>query len=337
MYLSLIVPFYNRDVSSLTLLKTLTELSLDGVEIILVDDGSTDNTYLDLSSYKDGFPDQNIQLIKQGNKGPGGARNAGLKLSQAKYVWFVDSDDDITQEAVDFIKENSASSYDVIHFNYLAGGIERSGLEVEPGSYINAIEVRAILLGSVVPLWSNVYRREMLIDNDIYYPEYCYYEDNSLDFIYPFFVKSLLNTNILAYKYNEDNESICRSKPNPRTLDRLYTAEYGFEEGLKHALNKEEIDILEKLFVRLYLVNSVAIYTTIKPSKQWFVMWRIMKNYRRLAKDLNISDSFFDAYNNLPGLSSKFKLFLNFHWLSTYALTGNTAKYFESVRRKAWQ
>ena len=114
MYLSLIVPFYNRDVSSLTLLKTLTELSLDGVEIILVDDGSTDNTYLDLSSYKDGFPDQNIQLIKQGNKGPGGARNAGLKLSQAKYVWFVDSDDDITQEAVDFIKENSASSYSLI-------------------------------------------------------------------------------------------------------------------------------------------------------------------------------------------------------------------------------
>nr|WP_172694644.1 glycosyltransferase [Psychrobacter sp. DAB_AL32B]QBQ68689.1 glycosyltransferase [Psychrobacter sp. DAB_AL32B] len=337
MYLSLIVPFYNRDVSSLTLLKTLTELSLEGIEIILVDDGSTDNTYLKLSSYKDSFPDQNIQLIRQCNKGPGGARNAGLKLSRAKYVWFVDSDDDITQEAVDFIKENSAGNYDVIHFNYLARGVEKSGLEVGPGNYINATEVRAILLGSLVPLWSNVYRREMLIDNDIYYPEYCYYEDNSLDFIYPFFVKSLLNTNILAYKYNEENDSIVRSKPNPRTLDRLYTAEYGFKEGLKHALNKEEIDILEKLFVRLYLVNSVGKYTTIKPSKQWIVMWRIMKNYRRLAKDLNINDSFFDAYNNLPELSSKFRLFLYFHWLFSYILPGNTAKYFDNVRRKAWQ
>ncbi len=337
MYLSLIVPFYNRDVSSLILLKTLTELSLEGVEIIFVDDGSTDNTYLELSSYKDSFPGQNIQLIKQVNKGPGGARNAGLKSSQAKYVWFVDSDDDITQEAVDFIKKNSASNHDVIHFNYLARGVEKSGLEIEPGSYIDSTEVRAILLGSLVPLWSNVYRREMLIDNDIYYPEYCYYEDNSLDFIYPFFVKSLLNTNILAYKYNEDNESIVRSKPNPRTLDRLYTAEYGFKEGFKHALNKEEIDILEKLFVYLYLVNSVGKYITRKPSKQWVVVWRIMKNYRRLAKDLNISDSFFAAYNNSPGVSYKFKLFLYFHWLFSYTLPGNTAKYFDSVRKKAWQ
>jgi len=337
MYLSLIIPFYNRDVFSLTLLKTLAELSLEGVEIILVDDGSTDNTHFKLSNYKNSFPNQNIQLIRQANKGPGGARNAGLKLSQAKYVWFVDSDDDITQAAIDFIKENSADNYDVINFNYLARGVEKSGLEVEPGKYTDANEVRAILLGSLVPLWSNVYRREMLIDNNIYYPEYCYYEDNALDFIYPFFVKSLLNTNILAYKYNEENESIVRSKPNSRTLDRLYTAEYGFKKGLKHVLNKDEIDILEKLFVRLYLVNSVGKYTTIKPSKQWIIMWRIMKNYRRLAKDLDISDSFFDAYNNLPELSSKFKLFLYFHWIFSYTVPISTMKYFDNVRREAWQ
>jgi glycosyltransferase involved in cell wall biosynthesis len=335
MKLSLVVPFYNRDVSSLVLLDTLTTLSLEGVEIIFVDDGSTDTTYLDLLSFQSAFSGLQLTLVQQINKGPGGARNAGLRAAEGTYVWFVDSDDDITQEAIDFVRDSSTSDYDLINFNYLRNGVELSGVTVEPGSYTDAAEVRSILLGGFGPLWSNVYRREMLIANDIYYPEYCYYEDNPLVFIYPFFVKSMLNTDILAYKYNEDNESIVRSKPNLRTLDRLYTAEYGFKKGLKHLPNKEEIAILERTFVHLYLVNSVGIYSTKKPSKQWLVMWRIMKNYRRLSKDLNISYSVFDAFSSKES-SIKYKLFLCFHWMFSYALPGDTAKYFDNVRRKAW-
>lgn len=336
MKLSLVVPFYNRDVSSLVLLDTLTTLSLEDVEIIFVDDGSTDSTYLDLLSFQSAFSDLQLKLVQQINKGPGGARNAGLRAAEGKYVWFVDSDDDITQEAIDFVRGSSASDYDLINFNYLRNGVELSGVTVQPGSYTDAAEVRTILLGGFGPLWSNVYRREMLIANDIYYPEYCYYEDNPLVFIYPFFVKSMLNTDILAYKYNEDNESIVRSKPNLRTLDRLYTAEYGFKKGLKHSPNKEEIAILERTFVHLYLVNSVGMYSTKKPSKQWLVMWRIMKNYRRLSKDLNISYSVFDAFSSKES-SIKYKLFLCSHWMFSYALPGDTVKHFDNVRRKAWE
>lgn len=337
MYLSLVIPFYNRNVESLKLLKTLNKLELKGVEVILVDDGSTDDTYIKLTKFKDCFVGQSIQLIKQDNKGPGGARNAGLKVSKGKYVWFVDSDDNITQEAIDFIVDNNSTNHDLINFNYLRQGMVKSGVSVNPGSYTNEQEVRKILLGGFGPLWSNVYKRKVLTDNNILYPEYCYYEDNPLAFIYPFIIKSLLNSNVIAYEYNEDNESIVRSKPNLRTLDRLYTAEYGFDKGMQYSVGQSERVVLERMFNRLYLVNSVGMFATKKPSKQWLVVWRIMKSYREKAKELDIKDQV-NVLNvlTMEGTSSKYRAFFFVHWLLSYGLIKNQGKFFKDVRAKAW-
>lgn len=332
--LSIIVPFYNSAHKSLKILTTLPKVADESIEIIFVDDGSTDSTPSLLLDFKERVLND-VHIITQNNKGPGGARNAGLKIAKGKYVWFVDSDDDITLEAIDFIKKNSIKNYDLINFNYLRKGVMMSGVDVAPGSYDNEHEVRKILLRGFGPLWSNVYKRKMLIQHNIYYPEYCYYEDNPLTFIYPFFVKSLLNTNTIAYIYNEECDSIVRSKPSLRTLDRLYTAEYGLKRGLNYATKDSEADTLKMKFIDLYLINSVRTFLTKKPNNHWITTWRIMKSYRVKARKMNINSNILDTLES-KGYSNKYKLFFFSHWLVSYFLPNNQEKYFQNVRNRAW-
>ena len=122
MYLSLIVPFFNSAHKCKRLLKRISEITLSDLEVILIDDGSTDDTYRLLTDSRDNLPQANITVVKQKNKGPGGARNTGLKRANGEYVWFIDSDDDITLEVLIFIKDNCDNQYDFNDFNVLSSG-----------------------------------------------------------------------------------------------------------------------------------------------------------------------------------------------------------------------
>ena len=191
MYLSLIIPFFNSAHKCKRLLKRVTEITsrdLD-LEVILVDDGSTDVTYRLLTDFRDSLPQANIIAIKQKNKGPGGARNTGLKLAKGEYVWFADSDDDITIDALIFIKDNCANQYDFIDFNVISSdNIPMNTMGVAPGSYRDRREVPHILLSRFMSQTCKAFRRNFLIENQVYYPEYCYYEDIPLAFTLPLLV-----------------------------------------------------------------------------------------------------------------------------------------------------
>lgn len=88
MILSVIIPAYNRKHLIGETLKSLLAQTLSADEIIVVDDGSTDDTAA--VACRIGPP---VRVIRQANKGPGAARNAGLLASRGKYIHFFDSDD----------------------------------------------------------------------------------------------------------------------------------------------------------------------------------------------------------------------------------------------------
>lgn len=252
MFLSIIVPFYNSEFKADRLLNTISHLNFKEVEYIFVDDGSTDNTYKKLVSFRDSNPHHNISAVTQENKGPGGARNTGLKLANGKYVWFVDSDDDITSEAIEYLYANINHNYDFIEFIEQQSGALIDSMNIESGSYTESTQVRNILLKRFGRLHSKIFKRKLLIDKNIFYPEYCYYEDNPLAFIYPFHVKSFLKTDVIGYIYQVDQPSITRGNQSPKKLDRLKTAEYGLKEGLTLASSSVETQQLMKEFTKVF-------------------------------------------------------------------------------------
>lgn len=96
--ISVIIPVYNTNTSAVRLISALLKDKYQNLEIIVVDDGSTDNTPELLKKLKDPC----LQIIRQKNAGASAARNRGIELSSGDYLIFIDSDDEISK---DFISE----------------------------------------------------------------------------------------------------------------------------------------------------------------------------------------------------------------------------------------
>lgn len=88
---SVIIPVFNMEKTLGSCLDNVLTQTLDGLEIICVDDGSTDSSKEILAAYEKKH--RNIRVISQSNKGPGPARNAAMYIAMGKYIAFMDADD----------------------------------------------------------------------------------------------------------------------------------------------------------------------------------------------------------------------------------------------------
>lgn len=98
---SIIIPCYNVEKYVIDSLDSVVNQTLDEIEILLIDDGSTDHTRTVLESYA--RKDSRIHVLKQENKGPSAARNNGVKHASGEYIMFVDSDDMIVTNAAEVL------------------------------------------------------------------------------------------------------------------------------------------------------------------------------------------------------------------------------------------
>ena len=96
--ISVIVPIYNAEDYLDESLNSIVNQSFRDLEIIFVDDGSTDNTLERLNEYAE--KDNRIQVYSQENQGPGGATNTGLDKATGKYIYLMDADDIIDLSAL---------------------------------------------------------------------------------------------------------------------------------------------------------------------------------------------------------------------------------------------
>ena len=98
---SVIIPTYNR---AALVLETLSSVAAQGwrpIELIVVDDGSTDDTLARLRAWQRLEPTVDLRIVSQANRGPAAARNAGLRHARGEYLYFIDSDDLIWPEAIE--------------------------------------------------------------------------------------------------------------------------------------------------------------------------------------------------------------------------------------------
>lgn len=337
MLLSIITPFFNAEQNSKRLLKTLSIIDQKDVEVILINDGSTDNTYSMLKDFKSSASVDNVIVIDQDNQGPGGARNSGLNIATGEYVWFVDCDDDIKLQAIDTVREVRDKSYDFIDFNIENKTGTVNSMKIDAGEYNNdnTPELSILLLNSFGRIWSKIIRGELITANDIYYPEYCLYEDNPLVCIYPFFTKSFLKTNTVGYIHQEEYESITRSKPSLKILDRLHTSIYGLEQGLSLARNEKEVKLLEEYFIYKYLIATSILLYSKKPSRNWLVIWRVMRQYRILAKEFGIKTNALKIMQT-KSYNTKFQAYFMSHWFASQFILTNQKKHFENINKINW-
>ena len=185
---SIIVPVYNVEKYLDKCLKNLVNQTYSNIEIIIIDDCSTDNSYNIIKKYE---KYKNIKIIhNKENLGISAARNIGLKQAQGDYILFVDSDDWVEKDAVDKLYNliNKFQTNIAIGESIDIFGIYKRGknpkiiidklddLRVNPNLISNEIGV----------VWNKLYKHDFL--NNTSFPEGLVYED--IPFIYPLLFKA---------------------------------------------------------------------------------------------------------------------------------------------------
>lgn len=181
---SIIVPVYKVEKYLKRCVDSLTNQTLSDIEIILVDDGSPDNSGEICDSLQE--KDCRIKVIHKTNGGLSSARNAGVKIAQGQYIGFVDSDDDVAldmyekmysvakRENVDFVM----SDYQRICAD---GRCYLKTLDIPSGLYEkkqmrriifpNLIMGENIEYGPLLSVWHCLYRTDFLRQNNLYFDE----------------------------------------------------------------------------------------------------------------------------------------------------------------------
>ena len=215
--ISVISPIYNVEKYMDRYFNSILNQTLKDIEIICIDDGSTDKS---LEIIKDAAKkDSRIKVIAQENRGPGVARNQGLKIAQGEYIGFLDPDDWVD---LNFYEElyNIAKSED---YDLVKGSSETvfSNGKVEK-HYINN-EIEEELKTEKVPFktfqawWSAIYKKEILDKFDIWFADSFCCEDVAFFFKYLFITKSFSYTNNVFYHYFKRYGSLTNTTDITRT------------------------------------------------------------------------------------------------------------------------
>ncbi|WP_051258390.1 glycosyltransferase family 2 protein [Atopococcus tabaci] len=111
---SIIVPAYNVENYIEECVDSLLAQTYSPIEVIVLDDGSTDQTVKLLRSYEDTI----LLFENKENKGQGARRNQGMKIAKGKYLYFMDSDDWLEKDAIEkLVKQMSKTDADLVRFN----------------------------------------------------------------------------------------------------------------------------------------------------------------------------------------------------------------------------
>ncbi len=175
---SIIIPTYNRQDVLVRCIESVQRQTLKEIEIICIDDGSTDNTRTTIQNLIN--KDNRIHYYYQRNQGAGMARNKGIRKSRGQYIAFLDSDDQYhdkksLQKLYQLGKERVAD----VCAGMLVSNIN-GRLSVDFTKDIETINERFVPFTehqNVLGFTSFFYRREFLVDNNIFFPKYRYSED----------------------------------------------------------------------------------------------------------------------------------------------------------------
>lgn len=256
---SVIVPVYNQENYLKKCMDSLISQTFQDIEIICFNDASTDNSLSILQEYA--ATDKRIQIIdSQVNIKQGGGRNAGLKASQAEYVAFIDSDDWIADTFVeDLYTAIKFENADIAFCDYFLAEYGKY-TEISPLGDCEKLsfdEMRKKIAGCGIPIWTALYRKNIIVDNDLLFPENVLYEDNAVGKPIQLCAKRYAKVNKPLYYYRIDNTSTLRSHNNPRFYDRLPTAILFKEHCIRLGLYDEFKSEIDYSFLNLYFRGTI--------------------------------------------------------------------------------
>lgn len=266
--LSIVVPVYNVEQYLVQCVESIVGAYRDGIEIILVDDGSKDKSGKICDDFANKY--EYIKVIHRENGGLSAARNTGINAVKGKYIWFVDSDDYIEKNSIELLLKEVKKDVDMIFINYqqvTSNGETRfyqafdkeDNLTIEPYKYLNS-------LGNLsYAAQKFIVKRELIINNNVFFTEGIYHEDEDWT-----------------------PRVVCVAKTFSRIMPALYNYRVGNPNSITGMLNPKKV--LDKLIVSQNL-RRIVDNSHISEDMRNFLKTRVAHNYIAALNESNMYDN----------------------------------------------
>lgn len=247
MKVSIIVPVYNVYEYLDKCLKSLVNQELKEIEIIIVNDGSPDNSQEIIDKYQKKYP--NIKAYKKENSGLSDTRNMGIKYASGEYIAFVDSDDTIKSDMFLKMYEKAKSGdFDIVtsDIKYVYSDHDEV---IKTTPYNDTEDIRKVFIDLYPAVCPKIFKRELFTKNNLKFKSGVWFED--VEFMYRLlpYIKKIGVIHEPFYEYLQREKSIT-SSISPKIYDYIDNmngvVDYYKENGLYEKYHKE----LEYAYVR---------------------------------------------------------------------------------------
>ena len=266
---SVIVPVYNMagDGKLNYCMDSLVKQTCKELEIIAVDDASTDASLNILREYEARFPGRVKVLANQENMRQGGAKNAGLKAASGEWIGFVDSDDWVTPDFYErMIARAQETGADVVGCDYSlvsehtmqTGKVIVNNDDSQTGVCTTEKKKQlAMRPGSMV---IKIYRHSMITENKLDFPDKIFYEDNCAGTVWMLCCGRFEKINEPLYYYYQHDVSTVHTITQERCRDRMKAGEQLVMECSMRGFLETYHDEIEYRFTEIYYATTLFSY-----------------------------------------------------------------------------
>ena len=326
---SFVVAIYNVEKYLSRCIESMTEQTMREIEIILVNDGSSDRCLEICKSFA--ARDDRIIVIDQKNQGANAARNSGLRAARGEWVYFVDGDDYVDRQVCTNLEAYMAQDYELILFtNAVCSGdkvktVSHSDESICFGgkdivelqlSALNRLGKYRYEMNIVEPacIWNKIYSREFLERNNLaFVPDFPKLQDLSFNLLVYGKAQKAIYVPIVGYYYQINQESVTR-KYQPDIIEKLAVANAWFgqfasaqEDGRFAQAYAERVATHIRTCIVLCLCNSRN-PEKYRVRKEKFLRLRMSEPYRRSVDCVSVFD--YKGYKErILALAVKWKCF----------------------------
>ena len=278
--LSFIVPVYNVQHLVEKCIQSITDqkISEDRYEVLLINDGSTDNSLEVIQNISKKHPNV-VKVFSQKNSGLGATRNKGINLAKGDYIWFVDSDDYLENQLHKILKLLSCNTIDVLALNYNVvdtnGKFLSKGTYTNPNNKNNSITGAEFYLHNYVKSYSCmfIFRRNIFIQNQLRFKERINMQDSEIFPKIMHYTKRLMFFDVPVYNYVQHPNSFTNSN-NPevrfnyfKSIIEVKQSLYQFTQQNKISEELKEGIALKQNAIDKTIIDHILFFNY---EKQWF-------------------------------------------------------------------
>ena len=299
--ISVIITAYNAEKTIEKCLNSILDTKYNDYEIILVNDGSTDNT----DKIIELFASDKIKYYKKENTGVADSRNFGIDKAKGDYITFVDSDDYVSSNYFENIDKYINEGIDIIKRKAII--VKDNKEEKIKGATFNvttgedAFNKLCFTDKYLDTLWSYIIKKSLFIDNNLYFEKGRFHEDFGLLPLLILKAKKMVSLDDYVYYYVQTDNSIMREKNINKTIKKAKDALYHYD-NILNTIKKYNLSEITKENVRIYLTNAILLKVKELNGKEqkWYI--KELKN-RKIYKNIKV--------RNIKQLIKKILLFLN--------------------------